>query len=188
MKSAFLFLNPLVSFAATVPTDRDGDGIGNLFPKPDPVLAFSEMKMLSTSGAVWRRPLEDWDGARHRLAADAAWAQWLAAQQAEVDDWMVHQHDRVEWIAGWWHDFVSPKDGSFLTWTPTVPGEGVKFLSSVSDPRVEITPKIFRAWVGIFRGRNITMVERAALLWRLTGDPRYARWASEQLDIYAHNL
>src|ERR1019366_4094840 len=32
------------------------------------------------------------------------------------------------------------------------------------------------------------MVERAALLWRLTGDPRYARWASEQLDFYANNL
>ncbi len=188
MKSAFLFLIPLVAFAATVPSDRDGDGSGTNFPKPDPERAFAEMKLLSASGTVWRQPLEDWAGARHRLAADPAWAHWFAAQQAEVDDWMVHQHDRVEWIGGWWHDFVSPKDGSFLVWTSAVPGEGVKFLSSPSDPRVEITPKIFRAWAGIFRGRNITMVERAAVLWRLTGDPRYARWATDQLDFYAHNL
>jgi hypothetical protein len=188
MKSALLLLIPLVSFAATEPRDHDNEGVGNVFPKPDPAQAFAEMKLLSADGAVWRKPLEDWAGARHRLAADPAWAQWFAAQRAEVDDWMARQHDRVEWVGGWWHDFVSPKDGSFLLWTSAVPGEEAKFLSSASDPRVEVTPKIFRAWVGIFRGRNITMVDRAAVLWRLTGDPRYARWAAEQLDFYANNL
>jgi len=188
MKTALLFLMPLVSFAATIPGADKGQGLDNVFPKPDPVQAFIEMKTLSADGAVWRKPVEDWAGARHRLTVDPAWAKWVAAQQAELDEWMARHHDRVEWIGGWWHDFVSPKDGSFLTWTAAVPGEDVKFLASPSDPRVEITPKILGGWVGIFRGRNISMIERAALLWRLTDNPRYAQWVAEQLDFYANNL
>ena len=188
MKAAFLWFVPLLAFGATIPSANDRDGVGNVFPKPSPEQVFAEMKGLSPGGTVWRKPIEDWDGARRRLAADPAWAEWFAAQQSELDDWMAHRRDRVEWIGGWWHDFVSPQDGSFLTWTSAVPGEDVKFLASPSDPRVEITSRIFTAWVGIFRGRNFTMVERAAVLWRLTGDRRYLRWANGQLDFYAKNL
>jgi hypothetical protein len=176
----------LLTVAAAFGDERDPAGDG--FPKPDPVNVYSELKILSAAHSVWRRPLEDWSGARRRLTSDPAWSKWFSGEQAEVDQWMAHRQDYSEWIAGWWHDFVSPKDGSFLTWTPAVPGKEATFLSSPSDPRVEITPKIFEAWVGVFRGRHVSMVQRAARLWRLTGDPRYAKWATEQLDFYANNL
>ncbi len=188
MKAALLLLMPLLTFAGTIPGRDDNQGLDNVFPKPDPVQAFSEMKLLSADGSVWRKPQEDWAGARQRLATDPAWGQWFAAQQTEVNEWMAHQRDRVGWTGGWWHDFVSPKDGSFLIWTSAVPGEDVEFLASASDARVTITPKIFQGWVGIFRGQHMTMIERAAVLWRLTGDPRYAQWVAEQLDFYANNL
>ena len=73
------------------------------------------------AGSPLRVPAEDWPGARARAATNAAWKSFLRRQRKEVDDWIASQKDRPEWIAGWWHDFVSPKDGSFLTWTPQEP-------------------------------------------------------------------
>ena len=116
------------------------------------------------------------------------WAEWLANRCAEVDAWMNTCHDRVNWVAGWGHEFVSPVNGSFLTWITAVPGEEVAFLSSPSDPHVSITPKIFRAWVLNFRARHAIKIHDAARLWRLTGDARYAEWAASQLDFYARHL
>jgi hypothetical protein len=87
------------------------------FPKPSPERAFAELKHLDSKGSPLRRAREDWDGARQR-AASPQWRSWIATRRAELDDWMANRGDRVEWIAGWWHDFVSPEDGSFLTWTP----------------------------------------------------------------------
>lgn len=100
---------------------------------------------------------------------------------------MAKHHDRVEWNCGSFHDFVSPKDASHLIWTPDIPGEDVQFLTSPSDPHVEITPKIMGGWVCSFRSRHAEMMERAAFLYRLTGDEKYARWAAEQLDFYAEH-
>lgn len=188
MRALFLLFAPLLAFAGTIPGPEGHDGLDSNFPKPDPVRTFGEMKLLAADGAAWRKPVEDWAGARRRLAEDPAWAKWLATQRAELDDWMAGQPDRVEWIGGWWHDFVSPKDGSFLIWTKAVPGEEVPVLASASDPAVAVTPKIFRAWVGIFRGKHMTMIERAAVFWRLTGEPKYAQWVAAQLDFYATHL
>jgi hypothetical protein len=158
------------------------------FPKPDPVGTYAEMKLPLPGGRVWRTPTEDWAGARKRIAEDPDWKQWYEARKAEVDDWMARRHDRAEWVAGWGHEFVSPKDGSFLIWSPEVPGEGVKTLASKSDPQVAVTPAIFRAWVVSFRAINMRMVQDAAILWRLTGDARYVDWVKAQLDFYADNF
>ena len=98
---------------------------------------------------------------------------------------MAKRRDRVEWVAGWWHDFVSPKDGSFLTWTPEEPGQFT--LSSPSDARVELTAKIHGGWVFGFRSRHTEKVREAARLYRVTGEEKYAAWAAEQLDFYAEN-
>lgn len=159
-----------------------------IFPKPDPVGTYAEMKLPAADGRVWRQPREDWAGARERIARDPAWAGWFGEQRKAVDDWMASQHDRVEWVAGWWHEFVSPKDGSFLIWTPEVPGVDVQTLASKSDPSVPVTPAIFRAWIVIFRAKHMSMVQNAAILWRLTGETRYRDWVVSQLDFYAHNL
>lgn len=155
------------------------------FPKPEPARAFAELKVQGPDGSPIRQPAEDWDGARRRVATSAAWQAWLADQRTAVDDWIARRHDRVEWVSGWWHDFVSPKDGSFLTWTPDEPGE--ETLSSRSDPKVKLTPKLHGAWVFGFRSRHAAKLVEAAQLYRLTGERRYADWTASQLDFYATN-
>ena len=101
---------------------------------------------------------------------------------------MAHRQDRVEWVAGWWHEFISPKDSSFLIWQPEIPGEETQTLMSATDPHVEVSPSIFRAWIVIFRSKHMSMILDAARLWRLTGEPHYADWVESQLDFYANNL
>ncbi len=160
---------------------------GATFPKPEPAKAFAELKLYDATGNPWRSAIEDWDGARQRAANDPAWRTWLHNEKSAVDKWIAKRADRVEWRCGWWHDFVSPKDGSYLEWTEQTPGEEVQFLHSKSDPHVEITPKIFGGWVFAFRGRHSDMMVRAARLYRLTGDEHYAQWAAAQLDFYAAN-
>jgi oligo-alginate lyase len=154
------------------------------FAKPDPEKAFASLKIYDTSESPLRVPLEDWGRARARATADGAWKTWIRGQRKDVDEWMSSQKDRPEWIAGWWHDFVSPRDGSFLTWTPDEPREK---LSSPSDKEVMVTPKLHAAWVFGFRGRHAGKMEDAAMLYRVTGDAKYAAWTASQLDFYATN-
>lgn len=156
-----------------------------VYPKPHPEKAFPELKIYDARGRPWRSAREDWEGARRRVAADAGWAAWLKREQTEVDAWMARHRDRVEWVAGWSNDFISPRDGTRLEWTEAIPGEETDHFFSPSDPRVEITPKLKAAWVREFRERHAEMMERAARLYRLTGERRYAEWAAGQLDFYA---
>ncbi len=157
------------------------------FPKLDPEKQFADIKVLDAQGRPWRSAIEDWAGAKQRVVTDPAWAQWLAGERKTVDAWMAKHHDRVEWIAGWSHDGVSPKDGSALTWNEKIPGEEVPFLYSPSDPQVAITPKLMAWWVVSFRDRHVEIMQRAARLWRLTGDEHCAQWVMGQMDFYADN-
>ncbi|MBC7368089.1 MAG: heparinase II/III family protein [Undibacterium sp.] len=157
------------------------------FPKPDPEKQFADIKVLDAQGHPWRSAIEDWPGAKQRVASDPAWSQWLAGERKTVDSWMAKHLDRVEWIAGWSHDGVSPKDGSALTWNAKIPGEEAPFLSSPSDPEVAITPKLMAWWVVSFRDKHVETMQRAARLWRLTGDGRFAEWVERQMDFYADN-
>ncbi|MBA3975822.1 MAG: heparinase [Candidatus Solibacter sp.] len=143
------------------------------FPKPEPDRAFAEMKVYENGSAV-RAAREDWDGARARVKADAEWAAWLAKSRAETDEWISAPRDKVEYVAGWWHDFVNEKDGGFLNWTPMPPGG--------------VTAKVFGGWVFGLRSRNGDRMVEAARLWRLTGERKYLDWAASQLDFYAENL
>ncbi|MCP5524185.1 MAG: heparinase II/III family protein [Verrucomicrobiales bacterium] len=173
-----------VAFLGLVGTAADGSE--PVFPKPDPARAFPELKVFDGAGRPFRHPLEDWAGARERVARDPAWQAWLTDREREVNDWMVRRRDHVEWKAGWWHDFVSPKDGSFLIWTADEPGETT--LHSRSDPAVQLTPKLQGAWVFGFRSRHAAKIEEAAQLFRLTGETRYGDWAAAQIDFYATNF
>ena len=158
------------------------------FPKPEPEKQFAEIKVFDAQGHPWRAATEDWAGAKQRVVNDPAWSQWLAAERTAVDRWMLKHHDRVDWIAGWSHDGVSPKDGSALTWTEKIPGEETEFFTSPSDPLVAVTPKLKAWWVVSFRDRHVDMMQRAARLWRLTADEHYAVWAAAQMDFYADNF
>jgi hypothetical protein len=155
------------------------------YPKVHPERAFPELKVYDAAGRPWRVAREDWESARRRVGEDAAWAAWLNGERAAVDAWMRRHRDRVEWVAGWSNDFISPKDGTKLVWTEAIPGEETDHFFSRSDPRVEITPKLKAAWVREFRERHVQTMERAARLYRLTGERRYAEWAAGQMDFYA---
>lgn len=158
------------------------------YPKPDPDKQFAELKVYDAQGRPWRAAAEDWAGAKQRVAQDPAWAAWLKQQRAEVDRWMTRHRDHVEWLPGWSHDGISPKDASRVTWTDKIPREEVQFFSTPSDPKIEITPKLFGWWVVSFRGRHVETMVRAARLFRLTGEQRYADWVIGQMDFYADNF
>lgn len=149
--------------------------------------AFSEMKVYSAEGRPWRNAEEDWDAAKQRVATNPSWQNWLTKEKAAVDAWIAKRSDRVSWICGWHHDFVSPKDAAYLTWTPEIPGEEVSFFHSPSDPHVEITPKLMAAWVYEFRIQHAEMMLRSARLYHLTGEKKYAEWSASQLDFYAEH-
>ncbi len=165
-----------------------GAAAPRLFPKPNPERQFAELKLYDPQGRPWRSAIEDWDGARKRVVEDPVWAAWLRREKDSVDRWSAKHHDRVEWIAGWSHDGVSPKDGSRVTWTEQIPGEEVEFFSSPSDPKVVITPKLQAWWVVTFRGKHVESIHRAARLFRLTGETKYADWASAEISFYADNF
>ncbi len=181
LRALFLVLGA-AAFAATAPLRAAA------FPKPDPARQFSELKQYDAAGPPWRAAQEDWAGARRRTADDPAWRDWLAKEKTETDAWMVRHRDRVAWAAGWSHDGVSPKDGSRVVWNDRIPREGVFHFSSPSDPKIEITDKLFAWWVVTFRGRHFDTIVRAARLHRLTGEPRYADWVAGQIDFYADHL
>jgi hypothetical protein len=155
------------------------------YPKHEPEQAFAEVKVYDEAGRPYRSAREDWEGARRRVTEDPVWAEWLANERAEVDRWMARHHDRVVWVAGWSNDFVSPKDGSKLIWTEQIPGEELDHFSSSSDPHVPLTDKLVAAWVRQWRERHAEIMLRAARLYRLTGEKKYADWAADQLDFYA---
>jgi hypothetical protein len=155
------------------------------FPKDDPAQAFADLKIYGPNGSPLRQPQEDWEGARQRVEKDPGWAQWVAKRRSVVDDWMKRRRDRTDWVAGWTHHFVSPKDGSSLKFIPDEPGE--ETLSSPTDPKVKLTPKIHASWVYQFRSLHADMMREAAELYRLTGEKRYAEWAAGQLDFYSEN-
>jgi oligo-alginate lyase len=158
------------------------------FPKPEPEKAFAELKVYDAAGHAWRSAVEDWDGAKHRVANDPAWADWLKHEKAAVDAWIAHHEDHVDWAAGWSHDGVSPKDGSRVIWRDKIPGKDAPYFSSPSDPQIEITEKLFAWWVVTFRDHHVETIARAAALYRLTGEERYAAWAKQQMDFYADNF
>lgn len=158
------------------------------YPKLQPERFLAELKLPDDQGRPWRAAQEDWEGARRRVADDPGWKAWLAKERSDVEAWMAKHRDRVEWVAGWSHDGVSPKDGSRLVWNEKIPGEEVSHFASPSDPRVEITPKLKAWWVVSFRDRHVSMIVRSARLHRLTGDARFATWSAAQIDFYADNL
>ncbi len=152
------------------------------FTHNNPAQAFSEYKVYNAQGSPIRMPREDWARARQLVQHDPAWQVWLKKTRVAMDDWMAKRRDHVEWTCGWFHDFVSPKDGSQLIWTPEFPGAT---LASKSDPAAQVTPKILGGWVFAFRSAHANKMADAARLYRLTGEKIYAEWAAAQLDFYA---
>ena len=58
-------------------------------------------------------------------------------------------------------------------------------MFDASGRRIELTPKLFEAWVRHFRERHLIQIVTAARLYRLLDDDRCAAWAAGQLDFYS---
>ncbi len=142
------------------------------FPKPEPERSFAAMKIFE-GGSPVRAAREDWQGARTRVQSDPEWAKWLTTTRAGSDHWISEPRDKVEYVAGYWHDFVSERDGGFLQWTEL--------------PPTGVTAKVRGGWVFGLRSRNGAQMAEAARLWRLTDEKKYFDWAASQLDFYAAN-
>jgi hypothetical protein len=147
--------------------------------------AFSALKVYAENGSSFRKPVDDWEGATKRWRTEPRWTKWVSSRRAMVDDWIERRLDRTEWQAGYWHDFVSPKDGAFLRWTPDEPGANT--LKSPSGETVQLTSKLKGAWVYAFRSTHAQRILESARLYRLTGVKRYGTWAASQLTFYAGN-
>ena len=156
------------------------------YAKDHPAAVYPELKIYDAQNQPIRMPKEDWAGAAARVSASPELSGWVKYQRKEIDEWIQKRHDKVEWIAGWYHDFVSPKDASHLTFTPDEPGP--ETLSSKSDPKVQLTPKLHAAWVFAFRSAYAKRLLDSARLYRLTGDKKYAEWTASSLDFYANNF
>ena len=125
--------------------------------------------------AAIRRPEENWAAAKSR-AQQADWAKWLGEARGSLDRWMVLQREDPTKPVGWAHDYVDPKTGAFLTWSP-----------DSAPPPPGTSDKIRAAWAMEVRAYNIGQILEAARLYRLLGEVRYRDWAVAQLDAYAAN-
>ncbi len=155
-----------------------------IFEKKAPAREFSELKIYDAKGSPLRAPSEDWTGAAQRVKSDPKWTNWLVTTRSEVDTWMASAHEDVSRVTGRWSRFVSPTDGSFLIFTPEVPG---RFLIDATGAQVEVTEKVLGGWTFRFRNLHAVKILEAARLFRLTGETRYADWAAAQLDFYSAN-
>ena len=53
---------------------------------------FGKRYSFDAQGRPWRAAMEDWNGAKQRVATDPAWTAWLKQERATVDAWMAkHQ-------------------------------------------------------------------------------------------------
>jgi hypothetical protein len=127
----------------------------------------------------FREAREDWSrvSAEYRTRPDVR--DWINFQKSKVDAWMARNFERPSYVGGWIHEYVDPKSGGGVTWTPTS-----------AEPPDGATPAevAFKAaWVAYGRGYNVAQARNAARIYKATGDSKYAEWAAQQLDFYAEN-
>ena len=136
---------------------------------------FADQKPAVEAGGPLRTYREDWAAARARISGNKTWSSWLQTRQSVVDEWISLQNDKLEWIAGWAHNYVEP-DGSTRKWLVTDP---------IKDDLSDAASKLRGGWVFYFRSTNVDRALEAAQLYKLTRNVKYAAWAKSQLFFYA---
>lgn len=137
------------------------------------MLMASQAASAQTLAAPSRVATEDWSYAR-TAAQQSPWKDWVAQERIRLDNWMAVPRDNPLWNAGWAHDFIDPKTGAFIPWTPST--------NCLLYGAVNTT--MFSACLMTQRTYNITTTLSATRMGQLTGDNRYLDWAAAQLDIY----
>lgn len=127
----------------------------------------------------FREAREDWArvSSEYRVRKDVR--DWVDYQRSKVDAWIQRDFERPNLIGGWIHEYVDPKNGGGMAWTPTSP--------EPQDGATAAEAALKAAWVAYGRGYNVAQARTAARLYKVTGDTKYAEWAARQLDFYAEN-
>lgn len=127
----------------------------------------------------FREAREDWTRviSEYRVRKDVR--DWVDYQRSKVDTWMQRDFERPNLVGGWIHEYVDPKNGGGMTWTPTSP--------EPPDGSTPAEAAFKAAWVAYGRGYNVAQARTAARLYKVTGETKYADWAARQLDFYADN-
>ena len=139
---------------------------------------YSALKIIQQDGLPVRKPQADWEVARAKVQADPAWQSWVENHRKSLDIWISKPRDRAELEAGWGFDLINPANGALVKWTSEMPEPTEHSAYSV---------KYKQAWASWNRSYNIGKLLEAARMYRLTGEVRYANWATSQLDFYANN-
>lgn len=127
----------------------------------------------------FREAREEWARVKAEYKTKADVRDWIAYQKTKVDAWITRGFEKPDYIGGWIHEYVDPKTGGGMSWTPTTaePPAG--------KTATEIALKA--AWVAYGRGYNVQQMRTAARIYKATGETKYADWAAQQLDFYADN-
>jgi hypothetical protein len=146
----------------------------------DPALAkaFPTLKLYDAQGSPLRAAREDWAAASVLVRNDAGWQTWLSARQQAFDKWVSIPRDRADMIAGNAFKLFDPVSKIPVKWSIDMP------QPSKTGPGGE---EFWRAWVSRVRSHNLSRIQEAARLYRLTGNIRHRDWAISQLDFYAAN-
>lgn len=107
----------------------------------------------------------------------------IGQMRKEVDGFASRFHDDPSHLSGWGHRYFCPDDGGRLIFDPEKPHEHV---CSVCGK--QFTGKVFdEAWVVFYRNLAFVTVEKAAILYKVTGEPRYLETVKDILSFYTHH-
>lgn len=149
----------------------------------------------------FRRPVEDWTTARAKVAGALNYDRYdavlsgdqtnlrkiIADRKALLENWMIaFPTDNKFWPSAWGNG-----GGVVVTHDSVTPD----LLATINTPDHPTTRDLYLAkddvsmaaknWVTSFRIKHINYIQEAAYLSKLTGDMKYAEWASQQFDYYA---
>jgi len=153
----WLFLLSSIAFSAVQPADY-----------------LIDYKLGVADFAPAREAREDWGRAKVTINSSSEWQNWGTQTRAALTAWMSKEGDVKTRAAGWLHDYVDPKSGKFLYWSP-----------EQSYP-IDASPKVKAAWVTNARVYNIERMLDAARFYKLERNPIFLNWIIEQFDGYAN--
>lgn len=106
----------------------------------------------------------------------------LAKMAREVRDFSSTFHDDPERLSGWGHRYFCPDDGGRLKFDPHAPYAHVCTVCGK-----DFTGKVFdEAWVAFYRNLAFVTVEKAAVLYRATGEAEWLDVVRKILAFYTH--
>lgn len=126
----------------------------------------------------------DWDLVKQKVE-NYDWARDIVDDlKSNVAQAQKHFDHPVLGITGWYHEYFCEDDATRLTFDPTQPKKHV----CPTCQRVYSGPPYDDCWRSSVHGVVMGAMEDAAVLWRITGDDKWADYAKEQMLWYAEHF